>query len=101
MCEQEEQLLLHSCPGRGGHLRSVRLRACPGGDEQTSDSPPPQAAVFLAPVVPAAAAGFPIYRRSRSASPLTQANGNARGARPQPMIAPLPGSQQQAGAGVS
>lgn len=31
MCEQEEQLLLHSCPGRGGHLRSVRLRACPGG----------------------------------------------------------------------
>lgn len=39
MCEQEEQLFLHSCPGRGGHLRSVRLRACPGGVQQADDSP--------------------------------------------------------------
>lgn len=88
MCEQEEQLLLHSCPGRGGHLRSVRLRACPAGVDQIGD-PPPAPAPSPAPTLPAAWPAFPIYRRGCSASPRTQANGNARAARPQPMAAPL------------
>lgn len=90
MCEQEEQLLLHSCPGRGGHLRSVRLRACPGGAQQTGDLRP-EAAVSRTRTVLSTGAGILLYRRPRSSSPGTQANGSACGARPQPMIAPLPG----------
>lgn len=90
MCEQEEQLLLHSCPGRGGHLRSVRLRACPGGAQQTGDLRP-QAAVSRTRTVPGTGAGILLYRRPRSSSPGTQANGSACGARPQPMTAPLSG----------